>query len=184
MSDRRVFLKMLGVSAVSFGCGSSGSDTSGGGGQGGTSDASSTADTGVGGFGGAGGAGGMTASSSSTGGSTCPLPGTSAGLAADFSANGLHKVKSTGFLVGHDSGGFYAMSSICTHKFCNMNSAGVINAAGIKCVCHGSRFDDNGNVTAGPAINPLKHFQLAITCDGYIYVDTTQIVDAATRVMG
>jgi len=55
---------------------------------------------------------------------------------------------------------FLALSTICTHQGCD---AEVTTSNIIQCPCHGSRFDDNGNVINGPngaspnSISPLAH---------------------------
>jgi Rieske Fe-S protein len=46
-----------------------------------------------------------------------------------------------------DSGGVYAISTVCTHLGCIVKST----AEGFECPCHGSRFTPDGAVTKGPA---------------------------------
>lgn len=74
--------------------------------------------------------------------------------------------------------GFHALSSVCTHLGCITRyqpDDGVI-----ACPCHGSRFDLDGEVLAGPAPRPLPRFQLALTSRGEIEVDTSLVVPADT----
>ena len=48
----------------------------------------------------------------------------------------------------------------CTHDGCLIEG---FSSAGISsCLCHGSKFDTNGNVTNGPATNPLKQYSATI----------------------
>ena len=48
----------------------------------------------------------------------------------------------------------------CTHASCTI---GGFSSSGISsCQCHGSKFDTNGNVTNGPATNPLKQYSATI----------------------
>ena len=47
--------------------------------------------------------------------------------------------------------GFRAMSGICTHLGCTVNR----DADGFRCPCHGSVFDEDGQVLSGPAPRPL-----------------------------
>ena len=48
----------------------------------------------------------------------------------------------------------------CTHAGCPIEG---FSSAGISsCLCHGSKFDTNGNVTNGPATNPLKQYSATI----------------------
>jgi Rieske Fe-S protein len=105
------------------------------------------------------------------------------GTAASFPSTGLYKIAGTTFLIGRDAGGMYAMSSLCTHQQCNLNTKGAIFNGGIHCNCHGAEFDNNGAVTNGPAINPLKHYQLTLECDGNLWVDKAIVVASDQRLM-
>ena len=69
--------------------------------------------------------------------------------------------------------GYYAISSICTHLGCNVN---YVSGDGIKCPCHGSRFDRNGLVTHGPAPRPLAWFGLSLSPRGELVVDERRLV--------
>ena len=87
------------------------------------------------------------------------------------------------FVSGRDADGLYAMTSLCSHQFCNMNIDGTVKATGIVCTCHQSAFDNDGVVTKGPAGKALKHYAMALACDGTLRVDTTKVVDASTRLV-
>ncbi|NOX17101.1 MAG: Rieske (2Fe-2S) protein [Chlorobi bacterium] len=50
-------------------------------------------------------------------------------------------------------------SSSCTHLGCKISS---FKNGELICPCHGSRFDGNGNVVNGPALNPLKEIRYSI----------------------
>lgn len=203
MNQRRVFLKVLGASALASACNSEETDTSGGGTSAtGTTDASSA--TGVGGSTStasstdaatsASGAGGGSATSTSTATSTATATSTSSGggLPANYTIVGkvsdimtgfLKQVSGQSLLLGQDAGGIYAMSSLCTHKFCDMTFKGTVGASGITCTCHASKFDNNGAVTKGPAVKALDHFDCAVDASGNIGVDKTKVVDASFRAM-
>jgi cytochrome b6-f complex iron-sulfur subunit len=87
-------------------------------------------------------------------------------------------------LIGRDTGGLYALTAICTHQQCNMDSdpMGTITAmGGITCACHGSVFTSTGAVEMGPATKPLVAYALALGCDGFLYVDTTTPVANTVR---
>lgn|SRR5271157_1714865 len=62
--------------------------------------------------------------------------------------------------------GFLALSLVCTHLGCTVAS----QPDGLTCPCHGSRFDWNGKVTHGPAVQPLSRLRVDITSDGGIHV--------------
>lgn len=190
MNNRRRFLHVLGATTAAAALPACGSDTTSGTGTTGEGGA------GGGGAGGAGGAGGgasttgSTASAtSSTGTGGCPtIPmGSPVGLPADFAAAGLHLVPGTKVLIGRDAKGLYALTSLCTHEFCDMDeknqgqSLGTVSALGITCNCHGSKFDLLGAVVKGPAVKPLKAYAMALDCDGKIYVDKTTVVAITER---
>lgn len=51
----------------------------------------------------------------------------------------------------HSSKGFTAISMKCTHLGCTVDKPG----DSFECPCHGSRFDENGKLTRGPATRDL-----------------------------
>jgi len=89
----------------------------------------------------------------------------------------------TGFsaYIGRDDDGVYALSSICTHQGCDMTKQGSVSATQISCNCHGSRYDANGEVTSGPAVATLTHYEVEIDADGEITVHGDKKVPAETR---
>jgi cytochrome b6-f complex iron-sulfur subunit len=194
MNDRRRFLHVLGATTAAVAlpaCG--GSDSTSG-----------TGTTGAGGGGGGGGGAGgdtstvtgstssssssSTASASSSSGGSCvdTVEGVAIGAPSDFATTGLHLLPGTKVLIGRDDKGLYALTSVCTHEFCDMDekqsgkTIGTINANGIVCGCHGSTFDNYGAVLKGPANKPLKAYALAL-CEGKLYVDKTTQVPVTTR---
>ena len=58
-------------------------------------------------------------------------------------------------VIRHASGNFVALSMRCTHQGQQVNRP---SNGSIYCSAHGSRFDLNGNVTAGPANQPLTRY--------------------------
>lgn len=70
-----------------------------------------------------------------------------------------------------DAEGLYAVSAICTHLGCIVHAEGT---AGYFCPCHGSRFDPQGRVMAGPAPRPLRYLKLQLSSDGQVVVDKQQ----------
>ena len=84
---------------------------------------------------------------------------------------------------GRDAGGLYAMTSLCTHLQCDLNTLGTIGATGVRCGCHGSQFDLVGNVTGGPASSPLRHYRLTLECDGSLRVDVSMVVAQDARLV-
>ena len=74
--------------------------------------------------------------------------------------------------------GFYAISSVCTHLGCNVQ---YLEDQGFSCPCHGSRFDENGQVVSGPAPRPLAWFGLSLSPRGELVVDERRLVEPAYR---
>ncbi len=75
--------------------------------------------------------------------------------------------------------GIYIVSSICTHLGCNVKwNAGQI---GFDCPCHGSTYDKDGRNLSGPAPKPLKWYELALTSDRKLLVNTQREVNKDFR---
>jgi cytochrome b6-f complex iron-sulfur subunit len=72
-------------------------------------------------------------------------------------------------VVFRTTSGFTAMSLVCTHLGCTVES----KPEGFTCPCHGSRFDLQGEVLRGPAGKPLNSLRTGITFDGKLHVYTT-----------
>jgi cytochrome b6-f complex iron-sulfur subunit len=72
--------------------------------------------------------------------------------------------------------GIAAMSLICTHLGCIIAEG----PGGFHCPCHGSRFDESGNVTAGPAPRPLPWYSVSRAADGALVVDAGTEVQPGT----
>ena len=72
--------------------------------------------------------------------------------------------------------GVAAISLICTHLGCIVKEA----EEGFSCPCHGSKFDEDGEVTGGPAPAPLRWLEISQAPDGSLMVDTNKDVEAGT----
>ncbi|HEX9657415.1 MAG TPA: Rieske (2Fe-2S) protein [Bacteroidota bacterium] len=82
------------------------------------------------------------------------------------------------YVVRAKEGYFYAMSAICTHLGCITgwkSDEGII-----ACPCHGSKFDRQGNVIAGPAPRPLTRYLISLEDRNELIVDRAAIVDQET----
>lgn len=72
--------------------------------------------------------------------------------------------------------GMYAFEAKCTHLGCtprwDKDSRDDIGRPGrFKCPCHGSNFNIDGKVIAGPAPKPLYRLQMTLAQDGQLVVD-------------
>lgn len=63
-----------------------------------------------------------------------------------------------------------AISMVCQHLGCTVAAS----ATGFDCPCHGSKYDDMGNVTHGPAQIALFWFGINLTPSGDLEVDKSQ----------
>ncbi len=59
-------------------------------------------------------------------------------------------------IIHKENGELTILSSSCTHLGCKISSH---KNGEFICPCHGSRFDESGNVKNGPALKPLKNIQ-------------------------
>ena len=69
-----------------------------------------------------------------------------------------------------------AISTTCTHLGCIVS----ISDTGFACPCHGSRYDQDGNVTSGPAPKALAWFHVSVAANGEIMVDKNSEVQQGT----
>ena len=97
-----------------------------------------------------------------------------AGNVSDLAVGAVKQITGAPVLVGRDADGVYAMTSICTHKQCDMAQYGGVTADHtIRCDCHGSVFAADGSVIRGPAPTALQHWKATVGADGGITVDTS-----------
>ncbi len=57
------------------------------------------------------------------------------------------------------SGNFIALYDVCPHAGCTIQFDG---KSTFPCPCHGSLFDENGNVTQGPATSGVKKYSTSL----------------------
>ncbi|HXP50044.1 MAG TPA: Rieske (2Fe-2S) protein [Bacteroidia bacterium] len=58
------------------------------------------------------------------------------------------------------TGNFVALYDVCPHAGCTIQFDG---DKSFPCPCHGSMFDENGNVTQGPATSGVKKYSTSLT---------------------
>ncbi len=79
-------------------------------------------------------------------------------------------------VVIREKRGFAAISVKCTHLGCTVN----VSDAGFECPCHGSQYDNDGNVTGGPAPRPLDWYQVSLAPNGELEIDKSVTVPPGT----
>lgn len=75
-----------------------------------------------------------------------------------------------------DGDQFAAVSTTCTHLGCIVSPSDT----GYSCPCHGSRYDQDGNVTGGPAPKPLAWYKVSLAPNGELEVDKDQEIKPGT----
>ena len=126
------------------------------------------------------------------GGSTNSTTPFSAGAVTDHPANLWKLYAGERVIVGHDAGGYFAYTAICTDQGTTIGFRdGTACATPTGCtsessngytVCplHMSRYDPVGAVLNGPAASPLNHFQVTIA-GGQLTVNPGVTVAASAR---
>jgi len=62
------------------------------------------------------------------------------------------------------NGAMVALSGICSHRGCTVKKL----RDGFECPCHGSEYDLDGKVRTGPALNPLKAYEIKAVGNEYV----------------
>lgn len=71
---------------------------------------------------------------------------------------------------------FAAISTVCTHLGCTVNPS----ETGFDCPCHGSQYDERGDVIGGPAPKSLAWYRLTLAPNGELVVDKHDVVEPDT----
>ena len=69
-------------------------------------------------------------------------------------------------VVARDDGTFLALSTVCTHRGCEVELSG----ARVVCPCHGSTYDRSGKVLRGPAERSLSSVDVRLA-EGILEID-------------
>lgn len=96
------------------------------------------------------------------------------GKLAEFTPGTVKDIQGHNVRVIVTQQGIAALSLICTHLGCIVSES----SEGYACPCHGSKFDETGKVTGGPAPSPLRWLEVSQAADGSIIVDKDQQVEA------
>jgi cytochrome b6-f complex iron-sulfur subunit len=90
----------------------------------------------------------------------------------DFPLNTFFLIAAHKIFIYRDYEGVRAMSAVCTHLGCILETT----ENGFQCPCHGSRFNDKGQVLSGPAPRSLAYYRVDVAPNGQLLVDMSQKV--------
>jgi cytochrome b6-f complex iron-sulfur subunit len=90
----------------------------------------------------------------------------------NFPVNTFTYMPARKMFVYRDHQGIRAVSAICTHLGCVIEKSD----EGFQCPCHGSCYNDRGEVLSGAATRDLPWFELYKDVDGKIVVDMGRLV--------
>ena len=79
--------------------------------------------------------------------------------------------------VAREKDDFHVISAVCTHLGCTVQMRG----EEFDCPCHGSRFTSEGRIIGGPAPRPLQWFNVEVSPDGFLEVDSAVDVKPGFR---
>jgi cytochrome b6-f complex iron-sulfur subunit len=98
-----------------------------------------------------------------------PSPVVGAGQPEHYPENSVTLDPRLGVFVVRSAQGFYALNAVCTHLGCL--TVWKPEADVIACPCHGSTFQRDGSVIAGPAPRALPWLKMWMSDDGDLMVD-------------
>lgn len=99
-----------------------------------------------------------------------------AGRVDEFPVGSINRILSGRFYLVRNEQGFLALWQRCTHLGCAVPYDEA--AQQFHCPCHGSIFNDLGEVSGGPAPRPLDFFPVVLR-DGEVWVDTSKPTERA-----
>lgn len=92
-----------------------------------------------------------------------------AGKVEEFAINSVNRILAGRFFIVRTEEGLLALWQKCTHLGCAV--PWVEEEKQFHCPCHGSLFNEKGEVIGGPAPRPLDTFPITIK-SGEVWVDT------------
>lgn len=88
------------------------------------------------------------------------------GPATDYPQGSVTLLPQIPATIRHTSKGYIAVNMKCTHLGCTVEKPG----ESFECPCHGSRFDETGKLTRGPATRDLVTLQVEENGNGNLIV--------------
>ncbi len=99
------------------------------------------------------------------------------GKPENFPEGTFRKLDDKKVFIYSDSDGIYAISSVCTHLGCIVYPTDW----GFQCPCHGSQYNKEGKVIAGPAPRTLPWYEINQEVDRTLIVDSSREVEKGTK---
>lgn len=99
------------------------------------------------------------------------------GKPEEFPAGTVKKLDDKKVFIFAEKDGLHAISSVCTHLGCIVHS----DEGGFQCPCHGSKFNEKGEVVSGPAPRSLPWLEVSRHVDGSIVVNAAREIKAGTK---
>ncbi len=100
----------------------------------------------------------------------------SIGKAESFPPGSKIALEQQRICIVRDGDKMAAISTTCTHLGCIVS----LSETGFACPCHGSRYDQDGNVTGGPAPKPLAWYEVSLAPNGEVVVDKDTEIQQGT----
>ena len=97
-----------------------------------------------------------------------------AGRPSDYADNSVTFLEDERVFLVRKGNTFRCLSAVCTHLGCTVNRT----TGGYHCPCHGSVFNNLGQVEGGPAPRPLSWFLVTLSKDRRLLVDKSHTVPA------
>jgi cytochrome b6-f complex iron-sulfur subunit len=107
-----------------------------------------------------------------------PLRNYKLGDPAQFPVGSIVRRDAERFYLFRDERGFHAISAVCTHLGCIVSHS---EQEGFACPCHGSKFNQRGEVIGGPAPTGLAWLEVNLAPDGQLQVNAETEVSRGTR---
>jgi cytochrome b6-f complex iron-sulfur subunit len=98
------------------------------------------------------------------------------GKPENFPVGIVKKLDDKQVYIFSEDDGLHAITSVCTHLGCLV----AVTESGFQCPCHGSRYDRDGKVVAGPAPRNLPWLEISRNVDGSLVVDAAKEVPKGT----
>jgi cytochrome b6-f complex iron-sulfur subunit len=99
------------------------------------------------------------------------------GKPENFPVGTVTKLDDKKVFIFSENDGLHVMSAVCTHLGCIVYDTDW----GFQCPCHGSQYNENGKVIAGPAPRNLAWLEISESLDGTLVVDAAKEIKAGTK---